>query len=492
MKRVFGRRRARRGGDRDRPFLYVHVPSQDRRRASPLPVTRTCTCWWRRRRSTRRLRRPEAAVEEALAVRETVLDTLEDGYLPAFATTWSSSTRSARSTSATCSTPRAVPPSRCAPRSCSRAGSARTTAPRTCAASIIVGAGTHPGAGVPAVLASGKIAAAADRPQPRPPGRACPPHRDGRGLRRASASASPPSRSSTTCPSPGSCPTGSAAPSCATARAPSASAQTLPPLVRRPRHAPPVHHRWRRVSYASRFLEGRARSESQRTGRIAYSEFATDPCRSLFARTAAVFHPEVTDSAKVNIVRVADRYLALAETPIQVEFDPVTLATVGVTGWDDSTFGRMTTVHPHLDAARGEGYNLVTRYGALSHYVLRRFSTDDDPSRPARWRRTQQRSLPTSTRSGCRRATSSSPSSRSSSTPCPCCCGCAPTSRTSAGSPIAARASTSSIARPASRRAATRPTPSSRSTTSMPSRTATTSSSISWATTTPPSSTPST
>ena len=133
-----------------------------------------------------------------------------------------------------------------------------------------------------------------------------------------------------------------------------------------------------RVSYASRFLEGRARSESQRTGRIAYSEFATDPCRSLFARTAAVFHPEVTDSAKVNIVRVADRYLALAETPIQVEFDPVTLATVGVSGWDDSTFGRMTTVHPHLDAARGEGYNLVTRYGALSHYVLRRFSTDDD------------------------------------------------------------------------------------------------------------------
>jgi carotenoid cleavage dioxygenase-like enzyme len=132
-----------------------------------------------------------------------------------------------------------------------------------------------------------------------------------------------------------------------------------------------------RVSYASRFLEGRAHDEAQRTGRIAYSEFATDPCRSLFARTAAVFHPEVTDSAKVNITRVADRYLALAETPIQVEFDPVTLATVGVTGWDDSTFGRMTTVHPQLDVQRGEGFNLVTRYGAMSSYALRRFSTKD-------------------------------------------------------------------------------------------------------------------
>ena len=132
-----------------------------------------------------------------------------------------------------------------------------------------------------------------------------------------------------------------------------------------------------RVSYGSRFLAGRAHDAAVRTGRLAYSEFATDPCRSLFARTAAVFHPEVTDSAKVNITRIADRYLALAETPIQVEFDPRTLASVGVTGWDDSTFGRMTTVHPQLDPPRGEGFNLVTRYGAASRYVLRRFSTTD-------------------------------------------------------------------------------------------------------------------
>ena len=46
----------------------------------------------------------------------------------------------------------------------------------------------------------------------------------------------------------------------------------------------------------------------------------------------AVFDPQVTDSAKVNIARVAERYLALAETPIQVEFDPQTLRTVGVSG----------------------------------------------------------------------------------------------------------------------------------------------------------------
>ena len=130
-----------------------------------------------------------------------------------------------------------------------------------------------------------------------------------------------------------------------------------------------------RVSYANRFLETRAYAAARDEGRIAYSEFATDPCRSLFARAMAVFDPEVTDSAKVNIARVADRYLALAETPVQVQFDPDTLRTVGVTGWDSSTFGRMTTVHPQLDEQRQEAINLVTRYGAVSSYAFRRVDT---------------------------------------------------------------------------------------------------------------------
>ena len=132
-----------------------------------------------------------------------------------------------------------------------------------------------------------------------------------------------------------------------------------------------------RVSYANRFLETESYRAARDEGRIAYPEFATDPCRSLFARAMAVFDPQVTDSAKVNIARVAEHYLALAETPIQVEFDPETLRTVGVTGWDTSTFGRMTTVHPHLDEARHEAINLVTRYNAVSNYVFRRVDTRD-------------------------------------------------------------------------------------------------------------------
>jgi carotenoid cleavage dioxygenase-like enzyme len=132
-----------------------------------------------------------------------------------------------------------------------------------------------------------------------------------------------------------------------------------------------------RVSYANRFLETESYRIARDEGRIAFSEFATDPCRSMFARAMAVFDPQPTDSAKVNIARVAEHYLALAETPIQVEFDPDTLRTVGVAGWDKSDFGRITTVHPHLDEARHEAINLVTRYGAVSTYVFRRVDTTD-------------------------------------------------------------------------------------------------------------------
>src|SRR5688500_3201125 len=43
------------------------------------------------------------------------------------------------------------------------------------------------------------------------------------------------------------------------------------------------------VGYSNRFLHTKAFEHAQRTGKIGYSEFATDPCRSIFARAQAVF-----------------------------------------------------------------------------------------------------------------------------------------------------------------------------------------------------------
>src|SRR3954471_22784140 len=50
------------------------------------------------------------------------------------------------------------------------------------------------------------------------------------------------------------------------------------------------------VSYANRFLRSKA-FEAAQGGRIEFSEFATDPCRSAFKRVASLFDPAMTDNA---------------------------------------------------------------------------------------------------------------------------------------------------------------------------------------------------
>jgi beta,beta-carotene 9',10'-dioxygenase len=129
-----------------------------------------------------------------------------------------------------------------------------------------------------------------------------------------------------------------------------------------------------RVAYANKFLDTKAYRAAQETGQIAYAEFATDPCRSMFARVMAVFDPQTSDNAKVNLAKHADHYLALAETPLQVEFDLETLRTAGVFSYEDNPVGQMTTVHPHFDG--GDMYNLVTRYHRVSHYRVYRVGPD--------------------------------------------------------------------------------------------------------------------
>ncbi len=131
------------------------------------------------------------------------------------------------------------------------------------------------------------------------------------------------------------------------------------------------------VAYANKFLDTQSYRAARTRGRITYAEFATDPCRSLFSRIQSVFSPTVSDNAKVSIAQVAGKYLALAETPIQVEFDLETLKTAGVFTYEDEPLtGQMTTVHPQYDSVENSTYNLVTRYHAVSHYRLYRVGVD--------------------------------------------------------------------------------------------------------------------
>ncbi len=118
------------------------------------------------------------------------------------------------------------------------------------------------------------------------------------------------------------------------------------------------------VSYASRFLRGRA-YEAVAAGEIAYSEFATDPCRGLFKRVMAIFDPKLSDNANVNLVKLGERFIAMTETPIPVQFDAETLETVGV-AYDVP--GMLTTAHPHLDRGTGGLLNYAAKLGPRSEY----------------------------------------------------------------------------------------------------------------------------
>ena len=106
------------------------------------------------------------------------------------------------------------------------------------------------------------------------------------------------------------------APGVAAAQSPGAVGRRRPlgqPLVRRAGDAPPLLVGDGQVLYANRFLQSKAYRAAKERGRIAYSEFATDPCRSLFARVTAMFSPKLTDNANVNLVKLGERFISMTE-----------------------------------------------------------------------------------------------------------------------------------------------------------------------------------
>ena len=123
-----------------------------------------------------------------------------------------------------------------------------------------------------------------------------------------------------------------------------------------------------RVSYGSRFLESREYRHVRDTGRFGGRGFGTDPCRSIFQRMAALFDPGTTDNCNVNVTRLGERWIAMTETPIAMEFDPQTLATIGPLEWSPSR--SHASAHPGYDFERRELVSYVVRFGPRSSYEL--------------------------------------------------------------------------------------------------------------------------
>jgi carotenoid cleavage dioxygenase-like enzyme len=122
-----------------------------------------------------------------------------------------------------------------------------------------------------------------------------------------------------------------------------------------------------RVSYGNRFLEGRTERAVRGEGRIAYPEFASDPCRSVFQRVQTLFKggPEFGDSANINVVKLGEHFLSMTEAPISVEFDPRTLKSAGVPYMPP---GSLTTAHPHADRDDGAMLNFAVKLGPRNEY----------------------------------------------------------------------------------------------------------------------------
>jgi beta,beta-carotene 9',10'-dioxygenase len=134
------------------------------------------------------------------------------------------------------------------------------------------------------------------------------------------------------------------------------------------------------VGYASRFLETKAR-EGAREGRFDAWGFGQDPCRSLFGRMTAAFSPPENDNANVNLTRLGDRYVAMTEMPVPVEFDRQTLGTVGQVKWRDRVGGAVGSAHPHHDREADELVSYVVDFSARSAYKLFAVTAGSDERR---------------------------------------------------------------------------------------------------------------
>jgi carotenoid cleavage dioxygenase-like enzyme len=124
------------------------------------------------------------------------------------------------------------------------------------------------------------------------------------------------------------------------------------------------------VAYRNRFVASHSREEALEQGEIARSEFATDPCMSIFGRVMSLFNPTPTDNASINVARLDDAYVALTETPLPIRFDPETLETAGVVSFEDDVSVDTSTAHPHVEPDTGRTLSYAASFGRPCVYKI--------------------------------------------------------------------------------------------------------------------------
>lgn len=131
-----------------------------------------------------------------------------------------------------------------------------------------------------------------------------------------------------------------------------------------------------RVGYANRYLRGNSFQEAMERNAISRGEFATNPRRSPWQKLLPIRRGAMTDNGNVNTSRIGDSMVALTETPSPVQFDPLTLESLGDYGFERHVPGQITTAHPQFDAARRCQYNYLVEFGRTSKYRFYRIDAD--------------------------------------------------------------------------------------------------------------------
>lgn len=129
-----------------------------------------------------------------------------------------------------------------------------------------------------------------------------------------------------------------------------------------------------KVLYKSNFIECHSTTEALKDEEQSYSEFATDPCWSIFGKLRSIYKHGPTDSAKVSVGKIGTKYFALGETTMQIEFDPKTLKTLSRYNFNQPKVGTSSTAHPHVEDK--DAYNLVTKYGPIDRYQILKMDKD--------------------------------------------------------------------------------------------------------------------
>lgn len=142
-----------------------------------------------------------------------------------------------------------------------------------------------------------------------------------------------------------------------------------------------------KVSYRNKFLRSKAYQQCMEHQNVHFMGFSEDPCKSVFKRFFAYFFPSLTPSivqnANVNIMKIAENYVALTETPLPVCFDPYNLETLGSLNFQDSLSKAncFESAHPHHDSQKKEIINFQISFGRKAHYTIYTVSDKGEATR---------------------------------------------------------------------------------------------------------------